>query len=179
MAEPNSIIIDGETARIILPDGREATIDAQYVPIVGCWLWRTHKVKGGGYAVRGNRSCKSVYLHRLIASEIDAPMIDHIDGDRFNNRRSNLRAATAIQNAENRKPRSGSRSGIRGVGYGKYGGTFYWYAQVMHQGIAHRQYFSATEQGKRDAALWAQAKRNELMTHNNETRSGLTTIGAG
>lgn len=41
--------------------------------------------------------------------------IDHIDGDRTNNRWSNLRLATRSQNTANTPVRSYSRSGVKGV----------------------------------------------------------------
>lgn len=68
--------------------------------------------------------------HRLIwkmKTGTDAPFsIDHIDGDRLNNRFSNLRAATQSQNGMNSKMRKNNTSGVKGV----YWGWNRWQAQI-------------------------------------------------
>jgi hypothetical protein len=45
--------------------------------------------------------------------------IDHIDGNRLNNRKSNLRFATSSQNKINRGPRKDNTSGFKGVSLNK------------------------------------------------------------
>jgi hypothetical protein len=46
-------------------------------------------------------------------------IIDHIDGNKSNNKIENLRAATKAQNAWNSKIASNNKSGIRGVSWNK------------------------------------------------------------
>jgi hypothetical protein len=69
--------------------------------------------------------------HRLIwkmKTGQDAPFsIDHIDGNRLNNRFANLRAATQSQNGMNSKMRKNNTSGVKGV----YWGLGKWRAQIM------------------------------------------------
>jgi len=56
------------------------------------------------------------YLHRVVAGAKSGDIVDHIDGDTLNNRRSNLRIVTASENAENRRAtKLNSRTGIVGV----------------------------------------------------------------
>lgn len=53
-----------------------------------------------------------VFLHQLI---LGTRWVDHIDGDRLNNRRSNLRPCTNQQNQFNSKPQMGRLSKYKGV----------------------------------------------------------------
>lgn len=55
---------------------------------------------------------KLVTLHRFIMDARPGQMIDHVSGDRLDNRRSNLRFATQQQNAVNSRT---CRSGYKGV----------------------------------------------------------------
>lgn len=62
---------------------------------------------------------KGYLLHRLawlyIHGELPIIQIDHIDGNRANNKLSNLREATTFENAQNRKTPSNNSSGYLGV----------------------------------------------------------------
>lgn len=66
------------------------------------------------YPRRGGKSV-CVLMHREI---LDAPKgmhVDHINGDRLDNRRENLRLCTHAQNGRNRKPTPGGSSKYKGV----------------------------------------------------------------
>lgn len=57
------------------------------------------------------------YLHRLIAGCPKGSVVDHINGNRFDNRRVNLRVCAQSDNMKNRKPNQGKRfKGIKKVG---------------------------------------------------------------
>ncbi len=80
--------------------------------------------------VRRKDGNKQIYLHRLIAERMglgNAPEIDHIDRDRLNNQRSNLRPVTHHQNHMNKSKAPGT-SQYRGVSYYKRGRK--WLAQI-------------------------------------------------
>lgn len=83
------------------------------------------------------------------------PVVDHINGDKLDNRRANLRVVHQSDNALNRSgPNSNSTSGFRGVSWNKTN----WRAEVRKRGIRYYQSF----QDPMTAALWAAAKRLEL-----------------
>lgn len=72
-----------------------------------------------GYAIRrqslGYKKSKNVYMHRQIMGvEGKHIQVDHINGDRLDNRRENLRVCNQTQNNHNtHKPKS--KSGYKGV----------------------------------------------------------------
>jgi hypothetical protein len=64
-------------------------------------------------------------LERKLGKKLEAAdQVDHVNGDRLDNRRSNLRVATPGQNAMNHRLRSDNKSGYKGVWFdaklGKY-----------------------------------------------------------
>jgi hypothetical protein len=72
----------------------------------------------------------------LINGEIDSNhQIDHIDGDRSNNRISNLRLATHADNCRNIGLPKHNRSGVKGVHFHKQNGK--WRAQIKLNGKRH------------------------------------------
>lgn len=91
-----------------LPKGRLAIIDAADVALVRGRRW---KATSHGYVV-----CRGQYLHRLILGAPKGQIVDHANGDKLDNRRSNLRFCTVAQNLVNSAPRrSGKRSAYKGV----------------------------------------------------------------
>ncbi len=70
-----------------------------------------------GYAVRGisRDGGRQWKMHRVIMKAKKNQWVDHIDGNKLNNQRSNLRFATRLQNSRNRKLNKNSKSGFKGV----------------------------------------------------------------
>jgi len=69
--------------------------------------------------VRHVKGEKQVQLHRMVMKAPLGIEIDHIDGNRLNNQKSNLRFATSSQNKMNRGPRKDNHSGYKGVSWHK------------------------------------------------------------
>lgn len=105
---------DGRVVRILLQDGTFTTVDEADWHLVSAHLW--HRAVNG-YVVtnRQGRVGDLVYMHRLIMGAPENVPVDHIDRDRTNNRRRNLRLATVSQNNANSVSRAKSRSGLKGV----------------------------------------------------------------
>lgn len=105
------------------------------------------------------------YLHRLAwamtygAWPPKGMDLDHIDGDKANNRITNLRLATRSQNMANRVPKKLPRSGVRGV-YPNTANNKPWRAAI---GFAGKQYTVGYYDTIEDAAAARQAAEAEYF----------------
>ena len=103
-----------------------------------------------GYASRIETidgTSRRVYLHRRIMGldHGDPRQVDHVNRDRLNNRRENLRILTAGENKQNVPKRPGLTSRYRGVSW--YAPGRKWRATVKHGGRQHSAgYFHDEEQ---------------------------------
>lgn len=103
-------------ARIPLSRGMFALVDDRDAERISALRWtaqRSDKSESNFYAT-AFRNRATVYMHRVV---IDAPrglLVDHINGNGLDNRRSNLRLADRSQNNVNRGGYTPS-SGFRGV----------------------------------------------------------------
>ena len=116
-------------------------------------------VKSHGYLCVGI-NYNSYRAHRLIFLMHKGYLpktIDHINGDRLDNRIENLRAVTASQNQHNRKLNSNNTSGYKGVYWAKQ--TKKWRAEIETSGErVHLGYFDNVE----EAAEVLRKAREEL-----------------
>lgn len=78
--------------------------------------WRWH-LTSEGYAARSHRvggRSRTVYMHREVCCPPQGLIVDHINRDRLDNRRANLRAVTRSQNNAN-SARRPSSTGYKGA----------------------------------------------------------------
>lgn len=88
------------------------------------WLNQWQWFNCNGYAYRKQKGV-SRYMHRVILGEKRKTRTDHINGDKLDNQRKNLRACTASQNAINViKYRRKSHSKYKGVSLHKKSGRW-------------------------------------------------------
>ena len=126
-----------DTRTIQLVNGRGvALVSAADYERVSNHSWQFHK----GYAV-ARIDGKLVYLHRLIMDAPAGVMVDHINRDRLDNRRTNLRMATNAQNQANVTKRQGMTSRYKGVS--RHTATGGWQARISVEGKQmHLGYFA-------------------------------------
>lgn len=72
----------------------------------------------GGLDKQGRKRTTTLFLHRTILNPSKEKVIDHIDHNGLNNRRSNLRICTQTQNVANQRKGKGS-SNFKGVYWNK------------------------------------------------------------
>ena len=73
-----------------------------------CWWFRKEYLQG-------KDNGKRILLHRLIMNCPDDKVVDHINHNTADNRKSNLRIVSRSQNSMNRVKRKDNRSGVTGV----------------------------------------------------------------
>ena len=109
---PVCVDLDKEIVQIKMPKGEVATVDIGDYGVVAGYNWH---LLYGGYVTRRNKVGPNL-LHRQLFRDIpDNYIVDHIDRDVMNNRRSNLRLCTPQQNGWNRSVRSWWFTGVRRV----------------------------------------------------------------
>lgn len=91
------------------PSGVALVDDADFA-LVSQFTWWNDT---GYAATRVNR--RKVYMHRLLLGNDSAFLVDHVNRNKLDNRRKNLRLATKQDNAHNSALPRHNTSGIRGV----------------------------------------------------------------
>jgi hypothetical protein len=136
-----------------------------YDPLTGVFVWKRGRAKGQEAGWRHGKGYRTIrvdrrsYLaHRLAWLFVTGEwptQIDHINGDRADNRIENLREATPTQNMCNRKEGWGV-SGFKGVVRNKTGHK--WVAQIRFQNTLHRLGTFASREAAHEAYKAAAAK---------------------
>ena len=132
--------IQNDIAMMPLTKGYVTKIDASDALLVAGFNLHATVGRSGVYAIASlGHGNKKMCLHRMIMSAPDGIHVDHINGDTLDNRRDNLRLATAAQNSRNCKPVMGGTSEMKGVSWHKASNR--WRAQIrvetkkIHLGI--------------------------------------------
>ena len=96
--------------QIILAKGYVALIDDEDYELVSKYKWYFHN---NGYA---RTSHGKTYMHRLIMNVNDKSIeIDHINHNKLDNRKENLRKCSHYENMKNKKMHKNNTSGVIGV----------------------------------------------------------------
>lgn len=115
---------------IPLTMGLETLIDERDVKFVSEWFWQATCVSTGrnrkyiyaaSYLGRKDKDKRLIYLHRFLMQPKKGQIVDHLNGNMLDNRRSNLRVCTQRENMCNQTMHRNGRL----VGAQKYyGGKF-------------------------------------------------------
>ena len=140
--DDNEFIIYDEYAEIVLFNKQHeevgrAIIDADDLKKCQMYKWRMNNARGEfgfGYAMTYVNG-KLLLLHKLITNTTNDVVIDHIDCNKLNCKKDNLRLADKSKNSQNRKPPNNNTSGFTGVYWNKNRSK--WYARISADNI-HR-----------------------------------------
>ena len=116
--------------KVIVATGKEVLVDDDFEIPEGCCVY---VAKSHGYValvkyagvVDGEYRYNRIYLHRYIARAPKGAQVDHINGNRLDNRSANLRVCTNAQNSRNKGPQKGKYKGVHWSKTGKH-----WVAQI-------------------------------------------------
>ena len=101
--------------RIPLTKGEFALVDDADFEYLNQWKWHCD---AQGYA---RRSCgvRKVHMHRDVNKTPDGFLTDHINRNKLDNRRENLRTVLKIENQRNHKILKTNTSGYNGISWNK------------------------------------------------------------
>ena len=141
--------------KIALTRGLFAVVDPDDFGWLSQWKWNARKSGARFYA---SRTSAAILMHREILRRqcLTFQIVDHINGDTLDNRKTNLRPATVHDNAGNQPKRRG-RSRFKGVYFDVKSNS--WRASISING-ANVLSPMLTEI---DAALWYNVRAKEYF----------------
>jgi hypothetical protein len=145
--------------------GKQILVDDEDYAELAKYTWR---VNARGYAQRTikERGCQTVIqMHRQILGlhTGDARLVDHINRNKLDNRRSNLRACTKAQNGWNQGPQRTNTTGFKGVNQmpsGRFAAQIRYLGQKHHLGS-----FDTAEEAHEVYCLAADMLHGEFANH--------------
>ncbi len=126
------------TVEVVLSQGKIAQIDAEDADRVLGMKWHFAKWSGSGKGYASHSAwgpdgkMTQTMLHRFVLGAVKGDVVDHINGDPLDCRKSNLRKTTHSVNSHNRAQQTNNTSGIVGVYFHKQSGK--WRARIRLNG---------------------------------------------
>lgn len=106
--------------------GEEFYFDLEDYQKIKKWSWC---ISSNGYVITTDSEHKRVYMHRTIMNCNKDKIVDHINHNTIDNRKSNLRICTYSNNNMNKGLRQENTSGVSGVSWDKVSKK--WRPQIM------------------------------------------------
>jgi hypothetical protein len=166
------------TKEVPLTQGYIALVDDDDYEELSKYKWY---FTASGYAARDARNTKRttgrcVYMHKqLIPSD---EKVDHINRNKLDNRKENLRPATNALNLQNREKQINNTSGYKGVSWSKVSEK--WSSEITSQGERH---YLGLFEGKEDAArmynFWSPFVHGEFAYLNQINECKYTVVDLG
>jgi hypothetical protein len=154
-------LADGTVKRIPLGGGLYAYVDAADYEWLSQYTWSCK----AGYAARRENG-KTIFMHREIMRPPKGMVVDHIDGNKLNNCRVNMRNCTPQENGRNRAKRIGTSSRFRGVSrfkkYARYRATIRFHGEPVWLGYHDDEVEAARAYDRKAVELGIECARLNL-----------------
>ncbi len=140
----NKIVIHDDYAEIVITDRKgdekaRVKIDIDDIDKVKEYRW---SLDNHGYIVNGKMRFR---LHRFIMNAPKGKVVDHINGDKLDNRKCNLRICIQADNMKNQKKRKNNKSGYTGVHWYKAKNKWQVYIKINYKRL-HLGYYDDLEE---------------------------------
>ena len=147
----NEFVFNENYCGIILKNKEFKIVGIAIIDINDYELCKKYKwyLDSSGYA-RTSVNNHKVRLHRFLLKPHDEEIVDHINRNRLDCRRSNMRIVTRKENSINRGIQSNNNSGITGV----YFTNGYWIARLKREEIHLLKYYKNKEDAINQRLLW-------------------------
>jgi hypothetical protein len=122
----------------VSPD-KFAIVDDDFYPILAQLKWHLHS----GYPATKLRG-KTIFMHRIVNRTPEGLFTDHVNQDKLDNRRINLRSADKKLNGINRGAQENNDSGYKNVAFHKASNL--WTVEVRFNGKRVVRYFKNKEE---------------------------------
>lgn len=145
-----------------LTKGKFAIVDGDMFDYLSQWKWQYHC----GYARRGKREPGkhyTVHMSHIVLGAKRGQQVDHINGDKLDNRKLNLRICSQAKNVLNTGKRSDNKSGFKGVS--KYKNKWRACIQYNHN-WRHIGYFDDIKKAAKAYDLFAEKLHGEYAKTN-------------
>lgn len=141
------------TTEVALVDDEDFEFINQY-----SWHFRSQKIRYASSSIKIDGKRLNKLMHRLIMKVSENEQIDHIDGNKLNNQKNNLRIATKSQNRMN-IPKFKNKSSIyKGVSWSTNRNK--WWTEITFEG---KTYFLGRFKSEEEAAKAYNKKAIELF----------------
>ncbi|AYV74294.1 HNH endonuclease [Bacillus sp. PK3-056] len=163
---------------IPLTKGKVALVDDEDYEELSKHKWYYTR---SGYAARDTRnnartSGNCIYMHKYIVPSNEK--VDHINRNKLDNRKENLRHATNALNLSNRPKQVNNNSGYKGVSWSKVANK--WTAEIQAQKVRYRLgYFEDKSDAARMYNFWCVFLHGEFALLNEVNGSKIEIVDIG
>ena len=126
--DPNEIVLYDDYAEVLLYNKHNEEVGRFKIDLEDIDIIKEHRWSLDSKGYVRTRGKMSISIHKLIMGGCDEDTIDHINHDRLDNRRCNLRACSFSENDINKSIQINNTSGIAGVYKNEKSGL--WCAQI-------------------------------------------------